>query len=447
LVKKHLFIFFLWLSIVFTASGQKGFVYNSSKSKYIDVKFQFINNIIILPVSVNGSTLNFILDSGVNKTIVFNSSKAKHVFSKQVEIKKLQGLGSGEPIEAILSKNNRLSVGNYVSYNHSIYVTLEDEFDFSSKMGETIHGVIGFEFFKNALIYIDFIKKKIRIYNPEFKLKKCKKCEDFDLTFYNNKPFVKASVGLDESSKNIPVNMLIDSGGSDALWLFEYSLPELTPPKDYFDDFLGVGLSGTIFGKRSRINSLQLGKFLIKKPTATFLDSISTKNARSYVERNGSIGNNILKRFKVWIDYKNKTIRLKKAGSFSSGFNYNMTGLEVVYDGKILVKEKEQTVISSFKGQQQTDGNDRNTINFVTNYTYKFKPNFKINEVVKGSPGDVAGVRPNDVLLKINGKNVYNFTLNQIIAKFQEKNNKKIRLLLSRGGKEITVEFRLKMII
>ena len=128
--------------------------------------------------------------------------------------------------------------------------------------------------------------------------------------------------------------MLIDSGGSDSLWLFENTKDEIKTPKRFFNDILGEGLSGTIYGNRSRIPEFKLGRFTIKSPTVSFLDSISTFNARKFKERNGSIGSNILKRFKVWIDYPNKKITLKKNGSFKNGFNYNMSGLGVIYNGQ-----------------------------------------------------------------------------------------------------------------
>ena len=66
--------------------------------------------------------------------------------------------------------------------------------------------------------------------------------------------------------------MLLDSGGSDAIWLFEHSRKDITTPEVYFTDFLGVGLSGTIYGKRSRLFSLTIGRFLFKNPTVSFLD-------------------------------------------------------------------------------------------------------------------------------------------------------------------------------
>ena len=240
--------------------------------------------------------------------------------------------------------------------------------------------------------------------------------------------------------------MLLDSGGSDAIWLFEHSRKDITTPEVYFTDFLGVGLSGTIYGKRSRLFSLTIGRFLFKNPTVSFLDSISSKKARQYNERNGSIGNDILKRFKVWIDYPNKKLTLQKNGSFTTGFNYNMSGIEVVYDGKILVKEASRNSAESF-GNTPDPNSARNSVSIITNYVYKFKPSFKINEVLKGSPADIAGVLKDDIIMKINGKTVYNYKLEDIIASFQEEDQKIIRLTVLRGVNILTINFKLKKII
>ena len=130
---------------------------------------------------------------------------------------------------------------------------------------------------------------------------------------------------------------------------------------------------------------------------------------------------------------------LKKNGSFSSGFNYNMSGLDIAYDGKQLIKEQ---VVENYEQINQAGGDK--SINFITNYVYKFKPSFVIDNVVKNSPGEKAGLLKGDIILKINGKPFHEFTLNDIIYKFQLKDNKKIKLQISRGGEAMKFQFRLK---
>jgi hypothetical protein len=49
--------------------------------------------------------------------------------------------------------------------------------------------------------------------------------------------------------------------------------------------------------------------------------------------------------------------------------------------------------------------------------------------------------------MKINGKTVYNYKLEDIIASFQEEDQKIIRLTVLRGVNILTINFKLKKII
>ena len=438
----------LFFGICNNITGQnEGFRMMSPHKSYEDIRFQFINNLIVIPIKVNNKKLNFILDSGVNKTIVFNSSKVDTILSNFEYKYKLKGLGEGLPVNAIVSKNNLFRINNLIAVNKNVYVILKDDFDLSSKMGITIHGVIGYDIFSDLILRINYKSKKIRFYNPsKYKQKKCSNCEVLPLTIFQKKPYVDVTVKLNNNSKKVPIKMLIDSGGSDAIWLFEYSNKNIVTPENFFTDFLGVGLSGTVYGKRSRISSLGLGKFSLNKPTVSFLDTLSTKDARKFNKRNGSIGSGILKRFTVWFDYPNNRLMLKKNSSFNEVFNYNMSGLEIVYDGKILVEESTRNYAELSRGTQDPNGN-RNSVSLIKNYVYKFKPNFKVSNVSEGSPADLAGVMKDDILIKINGNPIYNFQLHEIISIFQEKENKLIRFTLIRNNKKIKTEFNLKKII
>jgi hypothetical protein len=105
-------------------------------------------------------------------------------------------------------------------------------------------------------------------------------------------------------------------------------------PPELFNGVL-EGLSVDIYGNRSRILKVSIGRFNVIKLTVSFLNSISSssKNTRLFKERHCSIGAGILNRFKIWFDYPNQQIILRKNGSFSKEFNYNVSGLDVVYDG------------------------------------------------------------------------------------------------------------------
>lgn len=434
----------MFLSFSINSNAQAGFHFLNKNKHHQQINFKLINNLIVIPLQVNNKKLHFILDTGVNKTILFNISKNDSIGLNNIKKVKLQGLGKGEPVEALISKNNHLSIKKVTSKTETVFVILKDYFDLSRKMGATIHGIIGYNLLKDFIVKINYKKQTIDFYNPEtFSYGKCKKCEVFPIKFYRKKPFINIKVQLDTiGTKLLDVKMLIDSGGSDAMWLFEDTKEEIKTPIKHFNDLLGEGLSGAIYGNRSKIPQINIGRFSIEKPTVSFLDSVSTFNARKFKERNGSIGGSILKRFKVIIDYPNKKISFKKSASLKGGFYYNMSGLNVEYNGKQLIKEEASTRV--FKTYNTGGQSDNNTVSFIRSYVYKFKPSFKVSRVLKDSPAAIAGIVKGDVILKINSKSAHNYKLSDIISLFQKKPNKKIKMLVERAGLKLKFEFKLK---
>lgn len=445
--KEHLkqtksILIFLSIFWFIKIDAQEGFQFANRNKKKVSVKFKLINNLIVLPLKVNEKKVSFILDSGVTKTILFNITKNDSLGLNNLEKIKLQGLGKGDAAEALMSRNNSISIDNILSNDESVYVILRDYFDLSGKMGITIHGILGYDLLKNFIVKINYKTKYIHFYNPsKVQLKTCRKCEVFPLTFHRKKPYINTEIQLDTiGDKLTKVKLLIDTGGSDALWLFENTKNNIQTPNLFFKDILGEGLSGTIYGNRSRIPAIKLGAYQVNKPTVSFLDSISTKNARTIKDRNGSIGAGVLKRFIVWFDYGNQKLMLKKNGSLSNGFDYNMSGLDVIYIGKQLVKERKIIVSNPIgKGSENSK-----TVNFISSFSYKFKPSFKVRNVVENSPAAIAGLQKDDIILKINNSNATDLTLQIINQKFQERDNKKIRITVLRNEEKIRYEFYLE---
>lgn len=442
-MKKHILYitaFFLCLSVYSQRSFQ---FYGKNKNKQ-ELSFKLINNLIVIPLEINNHYLSFILDTGVSKTILFNLTENDSIGLNNIKKVFIRGLGDGEPIEALLSKGNKFRIKNILSPNQELYVILKDAFNLSAKMGTTIHGIIGYDLLKDVIVKVNYNTKKIVFYNPKtYMSSKCRKCEVFPLQFYRKKPYIDVDVNLDTIDiVKTPVKLLIDTGGSDAMWLFEGTKKNIKTPIKHFKDILGEGLSGTIYGNRSKITSISLGKFYIKEPTVSFLDSISTFNARKFKERNGSLGGNILKLFKLLIDYPNKKITLKKNASLKDGFYYNMSGLYLIYDGQELVKEK--AVAGQLEEYGTSELNSISNVSFVETYHYKFKAKYKVDRVVPGSKAAKAGFLKDDIIKSINGKPAYNFTLGEIIQMFKTKPNRKIKMKVKRGITDLKLEFRLE---
>ncbi|SHL85629.1 aspartyl protease family protein [Chryseobacterium polytrichastri] len=87
-MKKLYFIIILFLSIFVNA--QNSFEIKNVKKTVIP--FKFINNLIFIPVTINGVELNFLLDTGVAETVLF-SLENKDIQLSNIEKIKFSGLG------------------------------------------------------------------------------------------------------------------------------------------------------------------------------------------------------------------------------------------------------------------------------------------------------------------------------------------------------------------
>ncbi|MDG1373878.1 MAG: aspartyl protease family protein [Flavobacteriaceae bacterium] len=170
------------------------------------------------------------------------------------------------------SSNNTLIIGEAVNLNQDLLAIIDASINFVPSLGIPVHGIIGYDVFKDFVVEINYSRKFIKLHNPLlYDSKLSRKWKKLDLIFYNKKPILEASVTVDKEA--IPVNLLIDTGGSDALWLFEDSTQSLSIPEKTFDDYLGKGLSGSIFGKRAVLQSFRLKDYQLNEVNVAFPDS------------------------------------------------------------------------------------------------------------------------------------------------------------------------------
>ena len=415
-----------------------------NKRQTTKVKFKLINNLIIIPVEINGITLSFLLDTGVSKPIIFSFLNVSDTLNiRETETLFLRGLGEGEAVKALKSKNNMVKIGDAIKLNQDLHELFDADLNLTPRLGVPVHGVIGFDLFKDLIIEINYARKYMTLTNPEqFKPRPCKNCEVLNLEFHNNKPYLNAEIS--ENGNTIPVKLLIDSGGSDALWLFENDSLGIKSKPNYFNDFLGYGLSGSVYGKRTTIDALHLKSFILKNANVAYPDNASISSAKKIKSRNGTVAGNILKRFNLIFDYQNATVTLKKNGLFKESFSYNKSGIELAYDGVRYVKEMDNKTSNRIEETKNGDATNSIKIILAPKYKLSLKPAYAIVELRTDSPAYKAGLMLNDVVLAINGKPAHAFTLQQITHMFYDDDGKRIRLTVDRNGKELSFNFHLK---
>ena len=427
-------VFLLLFSIFINA--QNSFEIFNDKKK-VTIPFRQINNLTFINMKVNDVDLTFLLDTGVSETLLF-SLENKEVQFKNAEKIRFTGLGGSDYIEGIKSTHNKIFINkDFGDSNHEIYLILDEDFNFSSHVGIPVNGIIGYNFFKDHLLKLDFERHVITVYNekhhPE---KKFKNFEKLPITIEAKKPYLVTEV--QQTKSFFPAKMLLDLGNSDAMWLFPNRIPNFNYNRPNIDDFLGRGFNGDIYGKRSRMHAVKLGKNTLNLPIVSMPNPESVQSLNFVKDRVGSIGADILKRFIIAFDYKNQFFYLKKTAAVKNPFKFNMSGLDIKHDG--MRWENDLVKVDLPKNNKETTTNETNFYSETSNFQYKFvlKPEYSVAGVRENSPGFIADIKKGDKLIEINGKKTADMTLQQINEIFMSEENRTIKIKLIRNS--VTLE-------
>lgn len=408
-------------------------------AKKVVIPFKLINNLIFIPITINGAELTFMLDTGVSETTIF-SLENKELQLAPLEKMRFSGLGGSTSIEGFKSDHNIGKIGeHFINTSFTLYIILDQNINFSSHVGIPVNGIIGYHFFKNYPVAIDYTSKKITVYNNENLFnKKIKQFDQLPISIERNKPYIFADVEMTSEKKKS--KLLVDLGNSDAIWLFPTLIKDFIYNRPNIDDYLGRGFNGDIYGKRSRIHYFYLGNFKFLKPLTAMPDEFSIQHVNLVDERKGSIGSEILRRFVTVFDYQNQKLYLKKNGNYDDPFHFNMSGLDFQQDGV----QWEKDVVKLESKNKDHAGTGIEVINNSLQYKFVLKPLFSIAGVRKDSPADKAGLKKNDELISINGKKTADMTLQKIIEMMKSDEGKTINMNILRKKQELRISFTLE---
>lgn len=438
---------FLWITCLLICSelafAQDSFIFLSNKKK-VSIPFKLINNLIIIPMKINGVELNFLLDTGVEETILFSLDEKEELQLRNVEKIKLRGLGNEDSVEGLKSTNNSLSLGSIEKKNQEILIVLDEAMNFSSSLGIPVNGIIGYHFFKNDLVRINYSSKKIIVYNrSRNKIENITKgFKSFEMSIERSKPYMGGIVEIDKDT--VPVKLLIDTGNSDAVWLFHKKPDKLEVPVKNFEDFLGRGFSGEVYGRKARIKRFLLGQFEFETPLVAFPDTSSIRHVKMVKNRSGSIGGEIFKRFSVVFDYKNSKLYLKKNVDFNEPFHYNMSGIELHHSGLKMIKQADNSENISLRNGIKIDLGAKE---YDMKYKFELKPIYEIASIRKDSPAEKAGLKKGDILLSIDRTDSYKYTLQDINEILKSRYGKIINIEVERNNTVLKFRVQLESIL
>lgn len=391
-----LIVCLIGLGGLLSAQRTSGFHFVNSEDRTTTIPIEVHNNLILIEVSINGSyPFKFILDTGV-RTALLTEPVLTGFFSMQnTESIRVLGLGAGEIIYARRASGLVMQVGGVVGKDLKMIVLPEGAVSYSGMFGKPVVGIIGYDFFKNFVVELNYHRKYIRLHDPA-RYRPRKRDQAIPIQIINRKPYIKARVA-DNSGNEVVTNWLIDTGASQALSIYH---SDLEKPDATLEAFIGRGLSGDMFGRIGRVHRFELGEYAFEDVIAGYPDTASIRWVIKGDTTYANLGAEILSRFNVTLDYTNYKLYLRKNGSFNKPFLYNTSGIEAVALG----------------------------------------PKFNIYEIVyvrPGSPAQKADLRVGDELLVVNGMDVSQLDIGSVHAVLNREPGKRIRVQVRREGKKI----------
>ena len=394
-------------------SLSKVFEITRNNDRRVTIPFTLINNLIVIEASINNSApMKFILDSGASGNIL-TSVYDEGLYLNNVETVRLAGLGEGSSIEAFLSLDNNIKIGErIVASNAEVLLLKEDIFQLDTFMGTKITGILGHDFFESFAVEINYSRKLLRIYEPNAfqekfrELPEHRKWYELPLTVQNDKSYIEVGYKHKEGGAFTPLRLLLDTGASNSFSLYESKDESIKVPEASVNSIIGTGLSGKVIGKLGMVQSMKIGEFIFEEPVIAFPDSHSVRRVLRIEDRKGSIGGDVLRRFKVIFHYENGSLYLRKNSNYNDEFYFNSSGIEVY------------TPIPDL-------------------------PFYVVAYVREGSPAYLAGVEEGDVINEINGRNVFNLKMDDLINYFQYKKGSRIFLKVERDSTVIDFRFRI----
>jgi hypothetical protein len=401
-------ILLFWLLVVRGISAQAGFELPTSL-RQVDIPFEYTNNFIIVTMLVNDALpLRFIFDTGAEHTILSKREVGDFLKIRYEREFKITGSDLKTELTAYLARQIKFEIpGKIIAPKEDILVLKEDYFRFEEYAGVNVHGILAGNAFSKFIFKINYQRKVITLYDRKhFKAKDLQGFQPFPIEILRNKIYLNTKLQVLRDSV-ATVKLLIDTGAGLPLLLFINTHPLLHPSANAIPTNIGMGLGGYLEGYTGRTYALELDSLSQYNVISYFQSTDSTQNVEYLNSRNGLIGNSLLNRYQVLIDYADSKIWLKPIKNFRKAFVYDRSGLSFIASGSSLNE-------------------------------------FTVQNVLPNSPAWNIDIRRGDELLKLGAIPASFLTLDDIQKVFQRKPGKTIKITLRRDGKRIKKRLILK---
>ncbi len=369
----------------------------------VEIPFSYINGFIVIKAILAGNTeVNLLLDTGAENLILFNKSILDKLGISPGKEILLKGADLSQDVKAQICRKIPIQINKANLVSKDFIVLEENYLNFEETIGIGIAGLIGGRMLWGSVLNIDYKKRKIVLYDKNiFEAENDPYVQTLDLEIVDNKPYIQSSVQL-YTGEEVPIKLLLDTGSSLGFLLFYDTHKELQLPPYSIEGPLARGLGGYIQGYLATIKTLRLNNSLYFNSLITNYQKLNqVVEPRIYNNRNGIIGNPLLSRFNVTIDYVDNKLYLKAIKNYNKAFDFDRSGMIVCASGPKL-------------------------------------SDFIVKHVLKGSPAYYADIRPGDKIHRINWVLSKLSSLDQINKKLKRKEGSRMKIILVREGEKIS---------
>lgn len=376
-------LLFLVLLGTQTAYSQEEFVLPECKLITKLPFSQLSGGIIIIKAKLDNypDSLNFVLDTG-SGGISLDSFTARELKIPLIKTEKtIRGIAGLKKVDFAMDHSLNF-VGltvDHLDFHINDYELL------TSVYGVRIDGIIGYSFLRKFVVKLDYDIGKIEIYTPG-----SYKYPRGGFLLKPNFTTLPHQMAVIQDGREILNRFIFDTGAGLCFLLSRDFVEDssLFKKNKKFYTTQAEGLGGKKQMELTTVKSVKIGPFKFRNvPVHVFEDSYNVTN---YPLLGGIIGNDILRRFNVVLNYPEQSIHIKPNSHFTEDFDYSYTGLGIyLIDGEI-----------------------------------------RVIDIVKDSPGDKAGFKEGDVIFSVES----NYTKNiQIYKNLFQNALGRIKVIVFRG--------------
>ena len=336
-------------------------------------------------------SLNFILDTGSGGISLDSAACERLKIPIKPSEKTIRGIAGVRKVSFLYDARLNLPGLTVDSLNFHV----NDYEILSSVYGIRVDGIIGYSFFSRYIVRLDYDQLQMEVFTQGEYL--------YPRGGHLLRPLltnIPIQTGMIQDARSIPARFYFDSGAGLAILLSESYVRDsgfLARKRKEPLVTQAEGVGGKMTMRITTIRKFRIGPYSFRRiPTFLFEDPYNITN---YPFLAGLIGNDILRRFNTVINYAKREIHITPNKHLRDPFDYSYTGLGI----------------------------------------YQVDSHVVVEDVIPGSPGELAGFRSGDIILAINNDISNNI---RIYKEMLQQTGVRLRFLISRPEGLVVITMR-----